>query len=100
WWGELRPDQGPWDAQSLVYETPPLEAPLEILGFPRAELRATVDAPLAHFFARVCDVAPDGSVGLVAGGGINGAHRESMASPRALPAGRRFDVAFDLHFTS
>ena len=69
WWGELRPDQGPWDAASLVYQTAPLDAPLEILGFPRVELRASMDAPLAHFFARVCDVAPDGSVCGTVGGG-------------------------------
>ena len=89
WWGELRPDQGPWDAASLVYETAPLDEPLEILGFPRVELRASVDAPLAHFFARLCDVAPDGSAGLVAGAGMNGAHRESMAEPRGPRAGTR-----------
>jgi putative CocE/NonD family hydrolase len=100
WWGELRPDQAAWDAASLVYETAPLDEPLEILGFPRVELRAAVDAPLAHFFARICDVAPDGSAGLVAGAGMNGAHRDSMAAPAALEPGAVHAVAFDMHFTS
>ena len=100
WWGELRPDQGPYDAACLVYETPPLDEPLEILGFPRVELRASVDAPLANFFARLCDVAPDGSAGLVAGAGLNGAHRTSMTEPAALEPGGESEVAFDLHFTS
>lgn len=100
WWGEVRPDQGPWDAASLVYETAPLDEPLEILGFPRVELRAAVDAPLAHFFARLCDVAPDGSSGLVAGGGMNGAHRESMSEPSDLVPGEVHDIAFEMHFTS
>jgi putative CocE/NonD family hydrolase len=100
WWGELRPDMGPWDAASLVYVTKPLDEPLEILGFPRVELRASVDAAQANFFARICDVAPDGSVGLVAGAGMNGAHRESMSKPRPLEPGREETIAFDLHFTS
>ena len=32
WFGDVAPDQRPSDAFSLVYETPPLEADLEILG--------------------------------------------------------------------
>ena len=31
---------------------------------------------------------------------MNGAHRESMAEPRALEPGREETIAFDLHFTS
>ena len=69
WWGELLPDQRPADAFSLVYDTPPLEADLEIFGLPRAHLQAAADAPLAHWFVRLSDVAPDGQVTQVTGAG-------------------------------
>jgi hypothetical protein len=100
WWGELTPDQRPADAFSLVYETQSFQQEVEVLGFPRLELRAAADAKLAHWFGRISDVAPDGSTTLVAGGGINGAHRDSVEEPEYLEPGRTYDIVLDLHFTS
>jgi hypothetical protein len=100
WFGDVAPDQRPTDAFSLVYETPPLEEDLEILGLPKALLQVSADAPLAHWFARVNDVAPDGTVTLVANAGQNGAHRESARDPKAIEPGRRFPLEIELHFTS
>jgi hypothetical protein len=73
WWGDVAPDQRPTDAFSLVYETAPLEKDVEILGLPKALLRVAADAPHADWFARLNDVAPDGTVTLVTGAGQNGA---------------------------
>jgi len=100
WWGELTPDQSPDDQFALVYETPPLDEDLEVTGMPKAVLSAEADALLAHWFARLSDVSPDGEATLVAGGGLNGAHRESTERPRALEPGAidRFDVP--MRFTS
>ncbi len=100
WWGELTPDQRPADAFALVYETDPFEEEVEILGFPRLELKVSADVPLAHWFGRISDVAPDGATVLVAGGGISGAHRNSMDDPEPLEPGRVYDISFELHFTS
>jgi putative CocE/NonD family hydrolase len=100
WWGEIVGDQRPADAFSLLYETPPLEADLEILGMPAASLRVAADAPLAHWFVRLSDVAPDGTVTLVTGAGRNGAHRRSAEEPGALELDEPFDLAIDMHFTS
>lgn len=100
WWGDLAPDQGPAADAGLVYETPPLEEPLAILGLPRAVLRASADAPLAHWFARLCDVGPAGRATLVSGGGLNGAHRESASEPRALSPGREYEFRVPMRFTS
>lgn len=100
WWGDLPPDQRPTDALSLVYESDPLDRDLEILGMPHAILRASADSPLARWFARVGDVAPDGSVTLVAGAGFNGAHRGSSRNPKALAPGRRVTLDVEMHFTS
>jgi hypothetical protein len=67
---------------------------------PRVVLIAAADAPLAHWFARLSDVAPDGSVSLVTGGGMNGAHRRSIADPAPLDLGVEDRFEFDLHVTS
>ena len=61
---------------------------LAILGRPRALLQASATAPLADWFARLSDVAPDGTVTQITGAGINGAQRESMTEPRALEPGK------------
>src|SRR6185295_7863444 len=94
--GDMRPD----DAGSLVYDGPVLDESLEIVGFPKVKLRASVDAPLAHFVARLEDVHPDGRVSLVAAALLNGSQREDPQRPRALVAGEPADLAFDLHFTT
>jgi uncharacterized protein len=98
WWGELPVDQAPLDAICLVYDTPPLEEDTAIVGFPVAGLHASVDAPLAHWFARLSDVDPDGRVTLVTGGGRNGAHRRSAELPEPLTPGvaERLEVTMRL----
>jgi hypothetical protein len=100
WFGDVAPDQRPTDAFSLLYDTEPLDEEVEILGFPRAFLRVSADAPLAHWFVRICDVAPDGTVTLVAGAGFNGAHRESARRPKPLESGRVVPLEIEMHFTS
>jgi predicted acyl esterase len=100
WFGDVAPDQRPSDAFSLVYETPPLQEDVEILGLPRALLTVESDAPQADWFARLNDVAPDGRVTLVASAGQNGAHRESARDPRAIEPGRSFPLEIEMHFTS
>ncbi|MFZ1931810.1 MAG: CocE/NonD family hydrolase, partial [Candidatus Sulfotelmatobacter sp.] len=67
WWGELLADQRPVDAFSLVYDSSPLQEDVAILGWPHALLQASAPVPLADWFARLSDVAPDGSVTQVTG---------------------------------
>jgi putative CocE/NonD family hydrolase len=100
WWGDLVPDQAPLDRSSLVYDSEPLPEDREILGFPRMLLRASASAPLAHWFVRLSDVAPRGSVTLVTGAGLNGAHRISPAQPRPLKPDRVYPLEIEMHFTS
>jgi uncharacterized protein len=69
WWGELTVDQRGADAYSLVFDSAPLADDLEILGFCRAEIHGGADTSPLNWFARVSDVAPDGTTTLVAGGG-------------------------------
>jgi uncharacterized protein len=100
WWGDVAPDQRPTDAFSLVYDTPPLEEDVEILGMPKAMLRVSADAPLIDWYARVNDVAPDGTVTQVTGAGENGAQRVSAREPRAIEKGEAFPLEIEMHFTS
>jgi predicted acyl esterase len=100
WWGELLSDPRPVDAFSLVYDSAPLREDVAILGRPRALLKASATAPLADWFARLSDVAPDGTVTQITGAGINGAQRESMTEPRALEPGKVYPLDIAMHLTS
>ena len=100
WFGDVAPDQRPTDAFGLVYDSAPLDADLEVLGLPRAQLLVEADAPQADWFARLNDVAPDGAVTLVAAAGQNGAHRVSARDPKAIEPGVPFPLEIEMHFTS
>jgi uncharacterized protein len=108
WWGELTVDQRGADAFSLVFDSPPLAEDVEILGFPLVELSGRADAEPLHWFGRLCDVAPDGTVTLVTGGGRagrpdplrdGGSLPGSAVPPRPGP-GDGAALALELHVTS
>lgn len=100
WWGELLSDVRPVDAFSLVYDSAPLNEEVAILGRPHVLLQASADAPLADWFARLSDVAPDGTVTQITGAGINGAQRESMTEPKDLVPGKVYPINIEMHLTS
>lgn len=100
WWGEPTGDMRCDDAYSLVFDSPVLRSDRTVIGFPRVHLKVSVDAPVAHFIARLEDVAPDGSVSLVTGAGMNGSQRDDRLKPEELEPGKVYDISFDLHFTT
>ena len=100
WWGSVTPDQQPMDDDSLVYDSDPLAAPLEILGRPDAKLRVSADASRANWVVRLSDVAPDGQVTQVTGAAFNGTHRYSAREPQGLVPGEEFPLDIQLYFTS
>jgi uncharacterized protein len=100
WWGDVAHDQRGTDAFSLVYDSAPLDDDLEILGFPRANLTVAANATRANWIARLSDVAPDGTVTQVTGAALNGAHRASARTPKALVPGEPFEADIEMHFTS
>src|SRR6202158_2635356 len=100
WWGELLSDPRPVDAFSLVYDSAPLKEELATLGRPRALLQASATAPLADWFARLSDVAPDGRLTQITGAGLNGAQRDSMAEPHDLEPGKTYKLDIEMHLTS
>ena len=100
WWGELQTDQRFVDTDSLIYDSEPLTEELSILGRPRVILNVTADAPLANWFVRLSDIAPDGKVTLVTGAGVSGAQRRSHTEPSDLVPGKRYSLPIDLHLAS
>jgi hypothetical protein len=100
WWGELLTDQRPVDAFSLTYDSAELPQAITILGRPHALLRASSSAPLADWFARLSDVAPDGTVTLITGAGIDGAQRDSVSEPADLVANQTYSLDVEMHLTT
>src|SRR5215472_254084 len=96
WWGDLTGDQRGADALALTFDTEPLDDAVEILGFPRVEIHGRSTAEPLHWFARLCDVAPDGAVTLVTGGGRAARADVPRDAVPASPGG----MVLDLHITS
>lgn len=94
---EMALDQRSDDAGSLVFDSPPLDEQVILLGDPTVHLDISVDQPLALICVRLCDVAPDGPVTKVTYGLLNLTHRESHASASKLEPGRRYKVTVRLN---
>jgi uncharacterized protein len=89
---DLRPDE----AWGPTYTSGPLDAPLDILGFPEAVLFVSVTAPVAHVVVRLADVAPDGASSQVSAGILNLTHRRTHVAPEPLECGRVYEVRVPL----
>ncbi|MBN9486039.1 MAG: CocE/NonD family hydrolase [Alphaproteobacteria bacterium] len=90
-------DQHEDDARSLVFETPPLDRPLALLGAPELAVEITSDKPIAYLVARLCDVHPSGESLRVSYGLLNLAHRDSHETPSPLTVGQRYRVRIKLN---
>jgi hypothetical protein len=94
---ELPSDQREEDGGSLVFDSAPLAAPLEILGAPALMLEVAADRPNALAVVRLNDVAPDGASLRVSYGVLNLTHRNGHERPRALTPGARVKVRVQLN---
>ena len=92
WLDRLPIEQSTDDAKSLCFDSATLNEDLEILGYPRAHLKISVDAPLAKVAVRVTEVTPDGRSWLITYGLLNLTHRDSHAEPSVLVPGQSCDV--------
>jgi putative CocE/NonD family hydrolase len=100
WRAELLTDQRPVDAFSLTYDSAPLKTDLTILGHPHALLQASSSALQADWFARLSDVAPDGTVTQVTGAGLNGAQRDSASDPKDLVPNQTYALDIEMHLAT
>lgn len=89
---DLPSDQREEDGGALVFESHPLEEPLEIFGLPEAELELTADKAVAMVAVRLSDVAPDGKATRVTYGLLNLTHRNGNEEPEPLEPHRRYRV--------
>lgn len=90
-------DQRPDDGASLVFDTAPLIAPLEMLGAAVLEIDIAADQPQALLVARLCEVAPDGRSLRVTYGLLNLSHRDGHAEPHPLEPGKQYRVRLQLN---
>jgi uncharacterized protein len=100
WWGDFTTDQRPIDAYSLIYDSAPLAKDTAILGWPQVILQASASAPLADWFARLSDVAPDGTVTMITGAGQSGAQLKDASNPTNLAPEQAYRIPIELHVTS
>ena len=100
WWGELLTDQRPVDAFSLTYDSTPLKTDLTLLGRPHALLQVSSSAAQADWFARLSDVAPDGTVTQVTGAGLNGAQRDNSSDPKDLVPNQTYSLDIEMHLAT
>jgi hypothetical protein len=84
------------DKKSLLFDTRPLDADVEILGHPVARIRVAADRAVAKLALRLCEVTPEGKSWLVTYGLLNLTHRDGHEHPAALTAGQSYDVKIDL----
>jgi putative CocE/NonD family hydrolase len=95
--GEMPADQREDDARSLVFDTEPLAAPVEILGAAALRLVFDCDCPVAQAVVRLGDVFPDGAAARVTYGVLNLAHRNSHEFPEPLTRGARTEAVVSLN---
>jgi predicted acyl esterase len=81
---------------AVFRETPVANAPQSVLGHAIVRLRLASDRPMAHVVLRLCDVAPDGAMLLVARGVLNLCHRGGHARVELLAPGRLFEATVQL----
>lgn len=113
------PDRAAQDARLLVYTSAPLTAPLEVTGYPVADLFVRSTASDGAVFVYLEDVAPDGTVSYVTEGALRARHRRTAdpqdsrlalpgvpyrtfrcADAAPVPPGETVELAFGLQPTS
>jgi predicted acyl esterase len=95
-------DQRPIEnrADVLVFSTDPIEKPLEVTGRVRVKLWAACDARDTDFFARLCDVYPDGRSMNICEGQLRARFQQSFSRERLLEPGKVYPFELDLGSTS
>ncbi|MDZ4402717.1 CocE/NonD family hydrolase [Prosthecobacter sp.] len=98
----LPADQAPLAKRNdiLVYQTAPLTTALEVTGYPEVILHAASSAPDTDFFAKLIDVAPDGTNRDIASGMVRARYRDGLDKPRLLKPGEAVEYRIKLRPTS
>jgi putative CocE/NonD family hydrolase len=92
---ELPGDQSHEDRHSLVFDSAPLDASIEMLGTPSVRLELETDEPAGQIVVRLCEVAPDGRSRRLSWGARNLALRDDFSARRSV-AGRTLSLELPL----
>lgn len=98
---DLAGDQSKCDAESLYFDSEPLEDDLDCFGYPTVKLNLTSSVAVASLAVRVCEVSPaSGASRLVTYRFFNLCQRDGdMAAPRRLQPGEPFSAEIPLTIT-
>lgn len=93
---EMPQDQRQDDGGSLVFDSCPLTAVLDILGDTVIELTLRSDRPTGNLIARLCDVAPNGGSSRVCAGTLNLCQRSGNTQIEPMPINKDVSIRLRL----
>ena len=96
---QLSLDQRGDDSKSVIFDGERLDAPLDILGTPFAELVVTAQSSSGLIAVRLCDLWPDGASSLICYGLLNLQQREGKDVPQPMQPGTEYRVRVRLNDT-
>ncbi len=87
-------DQRPVEDRLLTYTSPPLDAPLTLVGPVKTVLHAASSAPDTDWIVRLTMVRPDGASVILSGGTMRARYRHSPSAPVLLEPDKpeRFEI--------
>ena len=94
---DLAHDQRQEDGGALLFDSEPLESPIEILGAPTVTLDVSSNQPVAMLAARLSDLAVDDKATRITYGLLNLTHRDGSERPSYLEPGKRYRVTIPLN---
>ncbi|MGH8250567.1 MAG: CocE/NonD family hydrolase [Steroidobacteraceae bacterium] len=94
---DLAKEQSPDDIISVVFDSAPLDADLEIFGNPLAKLAVSADVPVAKLAVRLTEVTTEGKSWQVTYGLLNLTHRASHENPTELVPGKFYTIEVPLN---
>lgn len=94
---DLPGDQREEDGGALVFNSPPLDEEVEIIGAPIVDFAVETNHEDAMIAVRLSDVNKDGKVTRVTYGVFNLTHHNSHEHPEKLTPGRKYRIKFQLN---
>jgi putative CocE/NonD family hydrolase len=84
----------------LVYTSPFLEQPVEVVGPIELRLWAFSSAPNTDFTGKLVDVHPDGRATILTDGILRAGYRNSPSAPELMEPGTPYELSLDLWATA
>jgi len=94
---DLPHDQREEEGGALIFETPPLESDVHIIGAPVVELDIKSSRPVAMAAIRISEVSEDFHATRITYGVLNLTHRDSHEQPQELVPGKVYKIRIQLN---